>query len=57
MPNNDPCDKFVHPYLTLKSDSYILIFALKYILKAKSNFTLFIYIHFQDICKGYMKSV
>ena len=24
MPNSDPWDRFVHPYLTLRSDSYIL---------------------------------
>ena len=24
MPNNDPWDRFVHPYLTLMSDSYML---------------------------------
>ena len=24
MPNSDPWDRFVHPYLTLMSDSYIL---------------------------------
>ena len=36
----------------------ILLFSLNItILKAKSNFTLFIYIHFQDICEDCMKSV
>ena len=30
MPNSDPWDRFVDPYLTLISDSYILIFALKH---------------------------
>ena len=24
MPNSDPWDRFVHPYLTLMSDSYII---------------------------------
>ena len=24
MPNSDPCDRFVHPYLTHMSDSYIM---------------------------------
>ena len=25
MPNSDPWDRFVHPYLTFMSDSYILL--------------------------------
>ena len=29
-PHNDPWDRFVHPYLTLMSDSYSLISALDY---------------------------
>ena len=32
-------------------DALFYDLALLYILKAKSNFTLFIYIPFQDICK------
>ena len=26
MPNSDPWDRFVHPYLTYMSDSYIILF-------------------------------
>ena len=29
MPNSDPWDRFVHPYLTLMSDSYILAYLMK----------------------------
>ena len=41
-----------------KNRLWIVYFSCNsYILKAKSNFTLFIYIQFQDICEGYMKIV
>ena len=40
MPNSDPWGRFVYPYLTLMSDSYILTTSLLNISDGKSMWTV-----------------